>query len=289
MFERVILPLDGSKTGEMVLPYAYEIAAKAGKEIVLAGVCEDDTDKYRIYVSYLSSLSEEIMSSLQSYGIKEKLLVKSEILKGNPADEIIRYAQENTNNLLVMSSHGYTDVQPPFIGNVVNKVLSKIYNPVVLIKKPVDSKVYERGNLIKRMLVPLDGSGLGEGIIPYAARMAESMNADISLFNAMYPWGLGLGEVGPTYEEEEARKAKVISYLDKVGEDFRNRGINTDCVAITGFAGQEIVAYADGKNADLIAMTTHGRTGLLRYVFGSVAYKVIHSGDTPVLLVRSKS
>ncbi len=98
-----------------------------------------------------------------------------------------------------------------------------------------------------------------------------------------------VGEAYPSYatpQDEERGKASAIYYLDGVGKSLKEKGLSVSSAAVVGSPAEQIIDYAKGNSVDLIAMSTHGRSGIGRWVFGSVTDKVLHAGDTPVLVIR---
>ena len=109
MYERILVPLDGSSAAEIVLPYAMEIATKLGAEIILVSVSEFTTAEVdHLYRSYLEPLRERVQRELKDYGAKEEVKVYSDVLLGKPADEIMRYADESNVGLIAMASRWIT-------------------------------------------------------------------------------------------------------------------------------------------------------------------------------------
>ena len=169
MYERILVPLDGSSAAEIALPYAEEIAAKLGAEIILASVSElaaVETD--HLYRSYLERIAEQVQRQIKDWGAKKEAKVKSEVLLGTPASEILRYADESNVSLITMASRGRSSPGPWLLGNIAAKVLRAIGKPVLLIRVPADKAALQQRSLVRRILVPLDGSKLGEEAIPYA-------------------------------------------------------------------------------------------------------------------------
>jgi len=295
MYERILVPLDGSSAAEIALPYAEEIAAKIGAEIILASVSEQaavETD--HLYRSYLERIVEQVQRQLKDWGAKKEAKVKSEVLLGTPASEILRYADENNVSLITMASRGRSSRGPWLLGNIAAKVLRASGKPVLLIRAQADKEALRQRSLVKRILVPLDGSKLGEEAIPYAEALAKVLGAEIVLFQAfMTPtWRGGAYEyrsVSPTQFEEEKQKLRksAMAYLDNQGKAFHEKGLITSSTAKEGIAPDQILEYAEANRIDLIAMSTHGHSGIGRWVFGSVTDKVLHAGDTPVLTVRA--
>jgi nucleotide-binding universal stress UspA family protein len=294
MYEKILVPLDGSSAAEMALPYAEEIAAKQGAEIILASVSElGAVEADPLYRSYLERIVEQIERQLKDWGAKEGAKVKSEVLLGTPASEILRYADEKNVSLITMASRGRSSRGPWLLGNIAAKVLRATGKPVLLIRAPADKVTLQQKNLIKKILVPLDGSKMSEVAIPYAEALAQALGAEMVLFQAFVtPTFVGTYEgrsMSPAEfkKREEQVRASMMDYLDHLGRGFQEKGVRTLNVVREGSAADQILEYAEKNGIDLVAMSTHGRSGIGRWVFGSVTDKVLHSGDVAVLTVRA--
>jgi nucleotide-binding universal stress UspA family protein len=140
-----------------------------------------------------------------------------------------------------------------------------------------------------RVLIPLDGSELAETILPFAEQMAGPLDAEVLLLQVVEPpssiavLGTG-GIIGP--DVLFLRQIEAKRYLDAVACRLQAKGIRVRTVLGLGTPALEIVATAKAEQADLIAMTTHGRSGFKRAMFGSVAQEVLRSAAIPVLAIR---
>jgi nucleotide-binding universal stress UspA family protein len=294
MYKKIMVPLDGSSVAEIVLPYAEEIASKFGAEIKLVSVSElTVAESDHLYRSYLERTQEQVQSQLEDWGAKEEAKVQSEVLSGKPAGEILQYADENDVSLIIMASHGRSSPGPWLLGNIVAKVLRATSRPMLLIRIQADEASIQQRSSIKKILLPLDGSSVAEQAIPHAEALAQVLGADLVLFQAFEPVRPVAIEGGVAMspamikEEEEAKRGAALAYLDSVGNAFREQGLSTSSVVALGSPADKIIDYADASDIDLIAMSTHGRSGIGRWVFGSVTDKVLHAGDKPVLAVRA--
>ncbi|MGB3225025.1 MAG: universal stress protein [Desulforhopalus sp.] len=152
----------------------------------------------------------------------------------------------------------------------------------------------------ERILMPLDGSKLGEAAISYVdgliARLAPKEQVEITLFHVITAvrhtlkirGGGGVVSV-PLAEEELAKmKNEAKDYLDKVSQGLRNEQVTIICkISVSENPADEIIKAEEEVNADLVAMSTHGRSGISRFAIGSVADKVLRGGSVPVLMVRA--
>jgi len=137
--------------------------------------------------------------------------------------------------------------------------------------------------MFKKILVPLDGSKLAEGILPRVEWLAKIHGAEVTLLRVAVAHTFpGMDPV--QHQVSVVREAE--EYLAQVEENLKSVGVNARAVVRYGHDAQEIVEHAGNRDFDLIAMSTHGRTGLTQFVLGSVASKVIHTATVPILLCR---
>lgn len=150
--------------------------------------------------------------------------------------------------------------------------------------------------MLKKILVPLDGSKVAEAVLPYVEELvsglARGIKGEVTLFHVLSPtYYVVAGEAGApvpyTEAEIEQIKKKTVGYLDKAGEGLRSKGAIVECKVGVGRAAEEINKAAEEISADLVAMSTHGRSGLSRWAFGSVTDRVLRGGNRPILMVRA--
>ena len=149
----------------------------------------------------------------------------------------------------------------------------------------------------ERVLIPLDGSKVGEAALPVIEQLITKLSPEIKVevtllgvITSLTHWvevGEASAPISYTDEELKSIEQRVISYLDRTGETLRNRGTSVNIKVRKGNAAEEILKTAEEINADMIAMSTHGRSGLRRLAFGSVTDKVLRGACVPVLMVRA--
>jgi nucleotide-binding universal stress UspA family protein len=142
--------------------------------------------------------------------------------------------------------------------------------------------------MYKRALIPLDGSSMAERILPFLVQIAGPLDLEVVLVRVMPPIAPHAIE-GTTYftvDDVAARLAEAREYLAPLAADLRGRGVRATTDARHGEPVREIVAAAREHDADMIAMTTHGRSGVSRLLFGSVAEAVLREAEIPVLTMR---
>jgi len=152
--------------------------------------------------------------------------------------------------------------------------------------------------MYERILVPLDGSKIGEAALPHVeelvSKLSPEVKAEVILLQVVSPitppstGGYAIPDVDRTKEEMELNKKKATDYLNNAGEALRSRGVMVTAEVREGRAAEEIVKLAEEINANMIAMSTHGRSGLSRWAFGSVTDKVLRlEGKIPIAMVRA--
>jgi nucleotide-binding universal stress UspA family protein len=151
--------------------------------------------------------------------------------------------------------------------------------------------------MFSRVIIPLDGSKVGEAALPVIERLVDKLAPEakvelilIGVITLLRHWvvvGEASAPVSYTEEELELIKERVTDYLTKTGESLKSKGINVRTIVSSGNAADEIIKAAEENKADLIAMSTHGRSGLRRLAFGSITDKVLHRSHVPVLMVRA--
>ena len=306
MYRKMLIPLDRSELAEVVVQYAKELTARLALEVVLLHVYgQDEQDSATMHRYYLDKVADIVSS--QSEEVQQILGIKPEetavhvwgvLAMGHPAEEILRYADENEIDFILMVTHGRSGVRRWVLGSVADKVLSISKVPVWLVRADIPSEIIQKEWTERTILVPLDGSRLSESVLPHVEALAKQRGTELNkvvllsvceppFITADYP------EARMTLTWEEHVK-HVTAYFRKVNEDYLDdvqkrlaeKGLNVSREVIMGSAAPEIIEYAKRKHPNLIVMTTHGHSGLSRWAYGSVADKVLHGASSPVFLVR---
>ncbi len=144
--------------------------------------------------------------------------------------------------------------------------------------------------MYKKILVPLDGSDLAKEALDHAEKLAATFNAEILLFQVVPFMPIyGSPELVTPLIIDEKQKEAAERYLTNVAEEMKKRGYKVTSMVRTGQqVAVEIIDFAKESGVDLIVMCTHGRSGITRWVLGSVAHKVLTRAETPILLIHSK-
>jgi nucleotide-binding universal stress UspA family protein len=300
MYSKILVPLDGSKTAEKVLPYARHLAGKFKIPVELLAVL--DIAEMATHVSaekarHLDTMIEDGMRASTTYlrGIATTFPegnVICTVEKDRAEEAIIGKAGADGGTLIAMATHGRSGMDRFLLGSVAEKVLRGSANPLVLVRAKEEAKTSGEAPF-KSIIVPLDGSELAESVIPLAATMAKQLDLEVVLFRAYHiPYNAYGGDDGymVNYDELIASvRDEAKEYLDKQVAEVKKLGVaKVSALSKEGFAGDEIIALGHQTPDGLIAMCSHGRSGVKRWVLGSVTENVVRHSDAPVLVVRAQ-
>ena len=217
---------------------------------------------------------------------------KHSVRHGDAVEEILRRSKAAPADLIVMATHGYTGTKHWTHGSVAERVLQTASVPMLLVRaQEKAAKDSRQPMLCQRILVPLDGSQMAEQVLPTATTVAQALDAELILFQVpivhVYGWMTGewfLPVQGVLAMAEQDAEA----YLSDVAGRLKGQAVRVTTATGIGSVAECIIQYAEANHIDLIAMCTHGRTGLARWTLGSVADRVLRASSTPILLVRAR-
>ena len=305
MYHSILVPLDGSAFAEQALPIAVSIAKSSGAKLTLVRAWDPssyrfsseltppflDTENHdrTIATAYLDTVVSRFRSA-------DALGLDSAVVAGRAADAIIECRTQVGADLIVMTTHGRTGWSRAWLGSVADAVVRTDATPVLLCR-PVDGPSTPRSAPFARVLVPLDGSGAAEQILPHVAQIGRTGVASFILLRVVQPVVAPVHPYtykgAPAWETEDpARTKEAVSHardhLDATREWLKARcsGATVDVdVRVDERVGWAIVNTAREQEADLVALTTHARRGV-RLVIGSVADKVLRGTEGAVLVLR---
>lgn len=316
MFNKIIVPLDGSEFSEEALPYAVRLANTLGAKLLLVNVNElpplvKDTPVREMRVvsqgeSYLEDIADIIID--QNLGLHiEPNKVQTIAVYGDPNQEIAKTAQLEGACLVVMTTHGRGGVSRLILGSVATAVVKRASVPVILIKPIPTShpKLWEEvmGNTARtfagennHILLPLDGSVESEAAIKPAIEMARKLQANIYLLEMVAPFvSFGYGNISMSYgytslnvgEELEKMRHTAADYLDRIQGQIQKEKIECSKLVLIGNPAEGITEYARDINATLLVMATHAPGRLGEVLLGSVTNEVLRQTHLPVLIVKA--
>lgn len=301
MQRQILVPLDGSPFSEHALPVALDLGRRTGARLHLVHVHEAPVAQVypdglpvfdERWDGALRAQEEEYLRSLahrcmETAGISPA----TELLEGAVTAAIANYASEVGVDRIVMTTHGRGGISRAWVGSVADALVRKAAVPILLIRPKEQLVDWRRGADARHVLVTLDGSEMGEGILEPALELGAALGARFTLLRVVLPVPFAPGRQGvsASFSTEGVAQAQrdADQYLAAIAARLRERGVtvSTDTVVHTSPA-LGILDYAGTSSVDLIAMATHGRGGWSRVALGSVADKVMRGTMMPVLLYR---
>ncbi len=341
MFQKLLVPLDGTELAEGILPYVSQLARGFDIPIVLLSVVDPDTVRMpersqtaheavqsgenmpspgALYGArppvdtpthgdsqgvtaheaggpYASQIFERVeteikrgldavVKRLNEAGVKAQSVVSF----GKPAEEIVRVAEHEGCDLIAMSTHGRNALGRGILGSVTDKIIHSSNLPT-LTMTPERAKEYgEEGAAISRILVPLDGSKAAESALPYVEQLARKLALEIVLVRVVnIVGGLAPYMDGHPYEGyvdlESDVEAEAATYLQGIAKSLNAKGLKVEWKILKGSIAQSIIDLARENPQDIIALTTRGRSGITRWIMGSVAEALVRASGDPVLVI----
>jgi nucleotide-binding universal stress UspA family protein len=320
MFKRILVPLDGSELAERALPIAARLARASEGALVLLQVAaipivnepgktpaetygERAIDKgLDVALDYLESIARlDEMADID---------IEAEALMGAVAPTILSCAQSLKADMIVMCSHGYTGIKRWSMGSVTQKVVRQSPIPVLVVREdstiPGETQLGTEHPLTA--LVTLDGSTLAETALEPAAQVIAALSAPaqarlhlLEVVSGLPTYGRLRSQTHFDTEIREQAKREAQAYLNTVKDRLHETTLGklsltvTSSVVVGADVAEAILEVAEQPKqaegsdipaCDLIAMATHGRGGLSRWIIGSVTERVLHTTKLPLLVVR---
>jgi nucleotide-binding universal stress UspA family protein len=285
MIERIIVPLDGSLTAEAILPQVRRILHRHDSELILVRAVVPVPAENSILVTDAGTQgAREYLHGVEERLDRQGVRVRSEVRVGSPIGVILDVAEDRKATMIAMATHGATGLKRILLGSVAEALLRKSPVPVLAVRpfwtsdEPPSDDAERRP--LRTLLVPVDGSDLSSVVVPAALELAGLFEPRVVLLRVLDARKKSVG----AGEAEEAK-----SHLAGVARPFERKGIDTLRLVEKGDPVEEILKTARFHEADLIAMTTHGRSGIGRLVTGSVTEQVLRRAPVPLLVVRASA
>ena len=297
MFKHILVPLDGSPFAESAIPYACQLAQQFESELILVKVVEpihlDLTgDAYdaalieelresavRQASDYLDGKSGELRG--QGYQVRRKVVHAHDI-----ASTLLDVANNEEIDVIVISTHGRSGFSRWALGSVTERVLRHAPCPVLTIREDTS---------FEHILIALDGSQLAEAVIEPAIALAKQTGAKVTMLrvddkpiDVDYETINRINHIEPGMADllAHAEYNRAETYVEAVAHRYQDEAVEISWLGVTDHAANGILRIAQDRGCDVIALSTHGRTGLRRWVYGSVTEKVLRAASCSLLIVR---
>jgi len=300
MYRRILVPLDGSELAEQAMPYARLLGRSLKADIDLLRVTEPVPPevgdilrgKYPHEIAAgLQHQAKQYLDKLAPVAAKGGLKVSCLVKEGSPAEVIVKAAEGQPATLIAMSTHGRSGVTRWVMGSVTDKVLHAAANPLLIIR-PREGAVVVREPQVENIIAPLDGSTIAEQALPHVVALAKALRAKVTLVRVVPTTAYYLGMMdypSAAYQELlDAEEETAGKYLGEIAAKLRGDGVTIAAEKLgRGDPAGAILDLAGAAPNPLVAMTTHGRSGVGRFVLGSVADRVVRHAGAPVLVIRA--
>ena len=275
---RILVPLDGSTAAEAAIPEAERLSA-GNAEVYFLHVVPSLPLEYGARPGGMVECHLQAISYLEGLRRTFPRVVGPDLIRsGGAADSILQVALEVEIDVIAMTTHARKGLAQWLLGGVAETVVRRAQLPVLLLRPGLPAP----HPVLRRILVPLDGTPESFAILVEVKRLALRTGAEVVLLHvterafAALPGGGTRAAVAIPQDP----KSQLLDVADRLGES----GLIYWQVIAEGDPAEEILIYARNLDADLIAMSTHARSGRERAMFGSVAQEILSRADRPVLL-----
>jgi nucleotide-binding universal stress UspA family protein len=266
MYQRILVPVDGSSFSEEVLPYARGIVEATGARLELVRVAERD--------------SEHDEASRHVQAIAERLQVQAKTVRsrGPVAAAILEEAARQPKTLVAITSRGRSGLVSTVLGSVARDLIRSSHAPVLVYRPAGHAAAAQEPARYTTVMLPLDGSELSEGMQAQAGEWARALKARLLVVQVISPDSKPdqLIPPGDTLEPSYVR-ARAVGLAAQYGVEASWEVLHGDPV-------DAMSSFLDGRRDVLVVMATHGRTALQSAVLGSVARGLVHRGGVPIVV-----
>ena len=281
---RILFATDGSDCAERARRYATHLADRFEAALHVVHVEERPAD----LADVVDVQEADILADLHSIErgtsvVAEPRVQERRVVHPSAAEGLLAYATEHDIRLLVLGTHGRRGLRRLLLGSVAEEVVRRADAPVLTVGPGADVHAMSGGTL----LVPVDFSSAQDTLLAHACEWALAYDMDVVLAHAVEVegvpdvYGLRSDPPAPDALADRARTA-----LREPADALRDRGLDVRVEVRAGPAAAEVLDAADALGADLLAIATHGRSGLDRVLMGSVAERVLRQAPCPVLTVK---
>jgi nucleotide-binding universal stress UspA family protein len=296
VYDRILVPLDGTTFSEQALVLAVRIARRSGLQLNLAmvdltPVGFPDVEGLPSMPALESDYLNALVKRVQKAGVPD---VSGRLLVGEIVETLERYRESIGAGLTVMSTHGRGPMQRAWLGSVADRFTRASRAPVILLR-PVEDEDAEidlsADAPLERVMVTLDGSELSESALGPAASLGASWNAEFILARLVHPSQVLPSAYLPHVVAENDRElvstqVEAENELERVRSGLETQGLKSRShVRVVTHVAQSIIDLTHEMEVDLLVMAAHGHGGIARLLLGSVTDKVLRGGDVPLMIV----
>jgi nucleotide-binding universal stress UspA family protein len=296
MFDRILVPLDGSSLAECVLPHVTAFAKAFDAQVTLLQVLERphgsaiaraiDPLEWRFIKAEGEAYLDDVTARLKGYGLNAIRILK----EGQAAEHIVEYAHQNDIDLIVLSSHGRSGLSGWNVSSVVQKITLRAYTSTLIVRayQSVDPDLATQG--YRQVLAPLDGSQRAEIVLPPTLTLSRFYNSQLLLAHLVCKpempsrTPLAPEEIELVHQIIERNREQATKYL----EEIRSYAMGEVDIRLHIGDGDsaELHNLVELEGVDLVVLSAHGHSGNPKWPYGSVTLSFIVYGTTPLLIVQ---
>ena len=292
-YRRIAVPLDGTPESEHALRWAVPIAQAARSTIDLVHVTVPLPVAPELYgapalmgraVVEHAPAATQRLSQMADEIAKRGVRAEVSVVEGDVPIALDEHFARTDADLVVIARQDRRRLEHLLFGSVSTSLTRRAHIPVLIVR-PAEGESVERPAQIRHVLLPFDGSPFAEQIVPHVAKLARLVQAEITLLGVVEPLAAMAATTLSAAPDEGAGASSPE--MERVATALRSSGLVVHTVVTAaGRPAHAIVAEAEQRGADLIALTTHGRGALKRAVMGSVSEAVLRNSRLPVLVFR---
>jgi len=295
---RFLVPLDGSRLAEAVLPTVEHLASRFHAKVTLLHVMEHHSpatihgERHLTGVAEARAYLEEVAARLRSTDILVEAHVHED-REENVARSIVEHAQESQSDLVIMCTHGRSGLRGLLFGSIAQQALRRGTYSILLVlpREDGNAPIFD----LRRILVPLDGTVAHEPALPVAMTLARAFDAEMHLVLVIPTLATLSGSQAlsgmllPTTMRAVLDLAQqgALDYLEQAAIQCRAQGVPVQSEVLRGDTVAVVLSFAEQLNVDLLVMASHGRAGLDALLAGSIAPRITGRVSCPLLLVRA--
>ena len=290
MYDHILLPTDGCEHSVRAAEHARGLARAFDATLHVVTVLDlaaaagpfDAGGLDAAYVERLEAAGREAVDAVAD-AVGSDAELRTAVVRGRPAEGVLAYADEHDVDLIAMGTHGRTGIDRYVTGSVTERVLRRADVPVLTVRATDRSRVTDGYDDV---LVPTDGTDAADVAVEHAVAVAAASGARLRVVSVVdVRAAAATPDVTPPAALVEELEAASERAVEAVAARAREAGLETTTEVRTGSPARDLLAAVDEHDVDLVAMGTHGRRGLGRYLLGSTTEKLVRRCDVPVLAV----
>ncbi len=286
---KILIATDGSKAAEKAADFGIETLRFSGAKVYAAYVIDTTSygsvpkdERLSKKVEQFEKIGHEATSYVEEKAKAAGMEAESIVLKGNPAEEIVNFAEDPNVYMIIVGSLGKSGIKRVMLGSVSEKVVRHAKVPVLVVRGLKEEKPH------RQILIATDGSKAAENAADFGIEIAGWSGAKVSAAYVIdipsldsilmdEPWTKDM------YNQLEKTGREATSYVE---ENAKSAGIEAESILLKGNAAKEILNFAEKQKVDIIVVGSLGKSGVQGFLLGNVSEKVLRNSKVPVLVVR---